>query len=582
MRVVDRPRVWLLASTALHQGSLVRALEYQGHDAFQYQAAASGTTSPDALCEAAGRVCYDSFTNRRPGGNKAYLDRIKEQAHGCYDGETEVLTTYGWKFWEHVTENDALATLRPDGTIAYEIPYRLVQFPYKGRMYRVESQQVDLLVTPNHRMYVCPTTTRVGRKKLSYEFITAEDLGHRSHAYLKVGTWRTPNETENPDLYALLGFAIGDGYLRSSGRLVFHLRRERKISWLRHTVGNLGFVMDMEGDNYVVHLPEDVKNTFSQIYTDWGEKCIPSWMLFGLSPRDLEGLYAGLMQADGSHGTGWSFCTTSATLASQFQQLCLHTGRCANQGETYGPDMRPTSYGDKPLYRFHVPERTTRPEVNKYSGCSGKTYWVDGWEGTVYCAEVPNGTLYVRRNGRPVWCGNSVLEHASFSFLVTDVSRGCSHELVRHRAGWAYSQRSTRYVDESEAGVVVPHKVRGDDHARLLWELSCRNALDSYRQIVNALSKGPGESATERKKAIRQAARSVLPTAVVTTLVATANARALRHFFEMRASAGADPEIRQLAVAVYDLVSHYELFADYEKVPLEDGSHALETGWRKV
>jgi len=57
----------------------------------------------------------------------------------------------------------------------------------------------------------------------------------------------------------------------------------------------------------------------------------------------------------------------------------------------------------------------------------------------------------------------SVLEHANYSLLFEGVSRSLTHELVRHRAGFAYSQLSQRYVDESEASFVVPPAVVGDD-----------------------------------------------------------------------------------------------------------------------
>src|SRR5688500_20413118 len=57
----------------------------------------------------------------------------------------------------------------------------------------------------------------------------------------------------------------------------------------------------------------------------------------------------------------------------------------------------------------------------------------------------------------------SVLEHASYSLLLEGVSRSLTHELVRHRAGFAYSQLSQRYVDASVAAFVVPQEIAGDD-----------------------------------------------------------------------------------------------------------------------
>src|SRR2546426_1037964 len=56
----------------------------------------------------------------------------------------------------------------------------------------------------------------------------------------------------------------------------------------------------------------------------------------------------------------------------------------------------------------------------------------------------------------------SVLEHAVYVLLIEGISRSCSHELVRHRAGFGYSQLSQRYVDESHAAFVVPPAMLGD------------------------------------------------------------------------------------------------------------------------
>ena len=63
----------------------------------------------------------------------------------------------------------------------------------------------------------------------------------------------------------------------------------------------------------------------------------------------------------------------------------------------------------------------------------------------------------------------SVLEHANYSVLVEGVSRSLTHELVRHRAGWAYSQLSQRYVDESVADFVMPPAIIGDESLERTW-----------------------------------------------------------------------------------------------------------------
>jgi thymidylate synthase (FAD) len=180
----------------------------------------------------------------------------------------------------------------------------------------------------------------------------------------------------------------------------------------------------------------------------------------------------------------------------------------------------------------------------------------------------------------------SVLEHAVWTLLLEGVSRSLTHELVRHRAGMGYSQLSQRYVDESEIAFVLPPEIEdGSDEFRL-WEQSCEQALETYRSLLGTLAERVGDSgpATMRKKRTRQAARSVLPNSAETKIVVTGNARAWRHFCEMRGSGAADLEIRRLAGAVLRTLQAEapNIFGDMRLVPGDDGIDTIDTPFSKV
>src|SRR5215204_1485832 len=81
----------------------------------------------------------------------------------------------------------------------------------------------------------------------------------------------------------------------------------------------------------------------------------------------------------------------------------------------------------------------------------------------------------------------SVLEHANYSILVEGVSRSLTHELVRHRAGFAYSQLSQRYVDESHASFVVPPAIIGDEKLEATWKTQVEGAQTTYVALVEQL-----------------------------------------------------------------------------------------------
>jgi thymidylate synthase (FAD) len=180
----------------------------------------------------------------------------------------------------------------------------------------------------------------------------------------------------------------------------------------------------------------------------------------------------------------------------------------------------------------------------------------------------------------------SVLEHAVWSFIFTGISRSCTHELVRHRAGWAYSQLSQRYVDESVAEYVEPDVIAGDPEAHALWLEAMAQSHRAYVKLVEKLNEHYKDEPdrTLRRKLARQAARSVLPNATETKIFVSANARALRHFIEMRASRHAEVEIRKLAVAVLRIMQAEapNLFGDYRLVELPDGTFEADTPHRKV
>jgi thymidylate synthase (FAD) len=180
----------------------------------------------------------------------------------------------------------------------------------------------------------------------------------------------------------------------------------------------------------------------------------------------------------------------------------------------------------------------------------------------------------------------SVLEHAAWNFLFVGVSRSLTHELVRHRAGFGFSQLSQRYVDESVAEYVEPDCIADDPALHSLWLDAVAHAHQAYVKLVEGLTNKFKDEPdrTLRRKLARQAARSVLPNATETKIFVTANARALRHFIEMRASRHAETEIRQLAVQVLQIMQQEapNLFSDYQLILLPDGTCEATTPHRKV
>ncbi|HEY0972119.1 MAG TPA: FAD-dependent thymidylate synthase [Gemmatimonadales bacterium] len=180
----------------------------------------------------------------------------------------------------------------------------------------------------------------------------------------------------------------------------------------------------------------------------------------------------------------------------------------------------------------------------------------------------------------------SVLEHAGYSLLLEGVSRSLTHELVRHRAGFAYSQLSQRYVDESEANFVVPPAMIGDEALEGAWRAQIEAAQAAYVHLVDELMeryKWVGDKVHRRKMA-REAARGVLPNSTETKIVVTGNARAWRTMLELRSSEAAELEIRRAAVMVLRVLQREApaFFCDFEIYQAEDRREAARVTHHKV
>jgi len=180
----------------------------------------------------------------------------------------------------------------------------------------------------------------------------------------------------------------------------------------------------------------------------------------------------------------------------------------------------------------------------------------------------------------------SVFEHPVYVLLIEGISRSCSHELVRHRAGFGYSQLSQRYVDESEAAFVMPPAILGDAVLEAQWLDQISAAQAAYVAAVEGLMAkyGSVEDKVHRRKLAREAARSVLPNATEVKIVVSANVRAWRTMLELRLGEGAEQEIRRMAVAALNLLRREAptLFADFELYTGADGTTCGRVTYHKV
>ncbi|MGA2629281.1 MAG: FAD-dependent thymidylate synthase [Terriglobia bacterium] len=257
-------------------------------------------------------------------------------------------------------------------------------------------------------------------------------------------------------------------------------------------------------------------------------------------------------------------------------------------------------YITKPKVYVVGRQQIVSEEVHRFLADEGLVFTTDTEAAAEIVSEIAGRTCYMSfgkgRKSNKEYLENilvskhgSVLEHAVWCLLITGVSRALTHELVRHRAGFGYSQLSQRYVDESEARYVVPPLFQESDALRAKFQTTIEHLRAAYTDLAERAAqhvqqKYPELSPRDRRKWARQAARSILPNACETKIFVTGNSRAWRHFLELRGSIHADTEIRLLAVEIYRALKKESpnIFQDVGIIDEPDGMPSVRVTHSKV
>ena len=174
----------------------------------------------------------------------------------------------------------------------------------------------------------------------------------------------------------------------------------------------------------------------------------------------------------------------------------------------------------------------------------------------------------------------SVLEHAQWSFIINNVSRVFTHELVRHRVGVAISQESLRYVRLDELDMWIPDWARNDTELFANIQDLVHRMEDMQRWMATRFKLDDPDVKFSEKKVKTSFMRRFAPEGLATRMVWSANARTIRHVIEMRTSSGAEEEMRIVAKQLLDIMVDEAplLFADY----IDPGDGSATTSHPKI
>jgi UDP-glucuronate decarboxylase len=332
----------------------------------------------------------------------------------CYDDATEILTDRGWSKFCDI--GDArVATLSSSGSMEYHIPDEYIEHDYIGEMYEFSNSKLDICVTPNHKLYVRDKSGKLGFKE-------ASSIKYGPSWRVPVGATYNSEEVEYREFDANLSRLRGDlrrvrmddwleflGYYLSEGCAYTRPSRKKVVNGREYEITDYAILiaqvkpvgrakiaacLDRIGINYQDsdHHAFRISSKFLvNLLRPIGkshDKFIPREYL-SLSIRQSKILLNALMLGDGTwktHGQSGVYYTMSRRLADDVQELVLRCGLAAN-----------ISRSNRGLYHVNI----RRAVDNKLPHSRRKFY-----KGKVYCVNVRNHVICVRRNGKPSWCGN--------------------------------------------------------------------------------------------------------------------------------------------------------------------------------
>lgn len=330
----------------------------------------------------------------------------------CYSSDTQTLTDHGWKYYDEIGEFDRIATFNPETAALEYHPWTgRVKMPFQGKMIHFRNPTVDILVTPNHPMWIGRFR---GRESIAWEKVLARDvvdkvLPEEGEVCLRacVDSFEgkdpstvTIGDKEVPTELAMAFF----GWYLAEGCVVWKERHQVRIAQkgykdeVREVVNALPFKFTSSQDcSEFVACDETLTRWVMANLGTEDEKRVPSWVK-ELHPKHLKVLLFALIKEDGSRDH--VFYSEDQGLAEDVFELALKCG--------YAPRLY---YENNWKVVFSDHRDTCFPTI-RAEHVSRVPY--DGW---VYCFEVPNHLFITRRNGK-IGINFNTFANASVAFEV--------------------------------------------------------------------------------------------------------------------------------------------------------------------
>ncbi len=379
--------------------------------------------------------------------------QVKEK-FGCYDSNTEVLTKFGWKYFKDCLSDDEFATLDNNGFMKYCKSTDIIKYRYSGKMYKLVSRGVDILVTPNHNLYVAkggwigkyqktnvkkhkyglsiPNTHFKTKKRFKKSFKwkgkTIKNLKIKGYNYSnlhkngKIRKYKKQSqEYEIKNFLRFLGFYTAEGCAdenKGDIRIAICNDGTDKAFNEEKMFKEILIKNNFKIKKSMVDKPAFTFNIYSKVLAKWlvkevGKgalnKKVPSFIK-ELTP-DLIKIYLNwLFMGDGHKSkTAHTLYTSSKILGDDVCELILKCGQTFRLNK-YLPRNSKLISSKNPLYTVRWLKNSNDYEISDKTIKNTKLYVEEyiEYDDFVYCVTVPENKVFIRRNGKGLWCGNSL------------------------------------------------------------------------------------------------------------------------------------------------------------------------------
>jgi len=341
------------------------------------------------------------------GGN--VLDEPVKFMDHCYDDKTEILTENGWKLFKDLELTEKVATLNQEGIIEFHIPDKYIKEYYEGTMHFYESNNVNFSVSPNHRMYVANQYSVKIKKSPIFDFKRIADLPELSWI-ARVGKINGGKRIDL-DLAEFVGFWLAEGCKSfTRGRKYVHVDNSDK-EYLEHFKNIFGGSLYKSATVWRLSIRSDKLYDFLPNGKCF-EKRIPK-IFFEASEEVIDALIKGYIKGDGRiNNKGTSADSTSKGLIDDLQALSFMVGMASNVYRVSGWRFARTPSNEtslcRPVWRISWSKEKRGVNGLGLTEMHKSKIKNEHYKGYIYCVEVKNHVIAVRRNGRIMWSGNSM------------------------------------------------------------------------------------------------------------------------------------------------------------------------------